>query len=137
MSINTNALKTLTSDSLGKINQGKRRTHSFNVDFTDEVEGFEGTFQVHYPSQIERLDMGVLKSQLLGGNLEVSIPTDNIAHIISTLDIVLDQRPSWFDVGNPDLTYEMMEAVYMEYSEWVDSFRKPINKDTNTEDSKE
>lgn len=135
--IDSNVLKTLTSDSLNKINMGNKRTHSFKVDFTDEVEGFEGVFEVHYPSQLERLDMGVLKSRLLGGNFEVAVATDNIAHVISTLDVVLDTSPEWFKVDNPDLTYEMMEAIYVEYDEWVSSFRSSARKNTNSGDSKE
>lgn len=122
--IQPEVLKTLRSNALQKINQGKRRTHTFNVDFSDINPKFVGRFTVHYPSQMERLQIGALKSQLLGGNLNVDTLTDNIATIISTLDVVLDDHPDWFDPFSDELDYDIMEAVYLEYIQWVNSFRK-------------
>ena len=136
-SIKPETLKILSSDSLNKINRGSKRTHAFNVDFIEYHENFVGRFQVHYPSQFERLQMGVLKSNLLGGNLQVDVLTDNLAQIIATLDTVLDEKPDWFDIENPDLQYEIMEAVYLEYENWVDSFRRSVKKNADTGDSQD
>ena len=72
---------------------------------------------------MERMRIGVIQSELLGGNLNVDVQTGNIAHIISTLEIVCDSKPDWFDVFSPELEYEVLEAVYNEYAEWSDSFR--------------
>jgi len=122
--VQPDVLKTLRSNTLQKINQGKRRTHAVNVDFSEINESFTGRFVVHQPSQMELLQMGTLKSVLLGGNFNVDVVTDNIATIISTLDIVLDEFPEWFDVFDPEVEYEIIEAVFLEYIAWRDSFRK-------------
>ncbi len=123
--IQQNVLKTLSSETvLQKINQGKRRTHSFNVKFDDINPEFVGTVTVHHPSQMERLAIGVLKSQLLGGMPALDTMTDNLATIISTLDIVIDKKPEWFDAYSDELDYEVLEAIYVEYINWVNSFRK-------------
>jgi hypothetical protein len=134
--IQPEVLKTLKSDILTKVNQGNKRTHSFYADFTEVNPKFiRSKFTVHYPSQLEKLQIGVTKSSLLGGNLNVDTMTDNIAHIISTLDTVVDVKPDWFDVGDPDLDYDIMEAVFYEYMEWVNSFRKPTKPSANEGDS--
>ena len=135
--IHPEVLKTLKSDTLNKINQGNKRVHSFNVDYSDVNPDFIGKFTVRYPSQLERMQIGVTKSSLLGGNLDVDVVTDNIAHIISTLDVMLEEKPVWFDVSNSELAYDIMESVFMEYQNWVNSFRisnKPVNNDRNSQD---
>ena len=130
--IKPEVLKTLRSeDTLLKIKQGKRRTHTFKVDFSEINEKFVGTFTVHHPSQMERLQVGVLKAQLLGGVAPLDVMTDNIATIISTLDVVLDDKPDWFDVFDDELDYEILEAVYLEYINWVNSFRKGTGTESN------
>ena len=136
--IKPEVLKTLRVEStLQKINQGKRRTHRFDVDFSEYNEKFVGKFQLHHPSNMERLNMGVVKSQLLGGNFNVDIMTDNIATIISTLDCVIDEKPDWFDVYDDELDYDIIEEVYKEYINWKSSFRKrdiKPNNETNSTD---
>jgi hypothetical protein len=133
--IEPNVLKTLRSDLLKKVNEGKKRTHSFNVDYTDINPTFLGTFSIHYPSQLERMQIGVTKSALLGGNMPVDVLTDNIAHIAATLDSIIDSKPDWFDVGNPELDYDILRAVYEECNNWIDSFRKPITPNNPEADS--
>jgi hypothetical protein len=125
-------LKTLTSErTLQKVNQGKRRTLVIPLDFSEIDEKFVGKYQVHHPSQMERLQVGVIKSQLLGGIVPLDTMTDNIATIIATLDVVTDEKPDWFDVYDDEFDYDIMEAVFMEYMEWVNSFRKGTGKDTD------
>lgn len=130
-------LKTLRSNTLNKINLGKRRTHTFNVDFSDIDSEFVGKFTLHYPSQIERLQIGVTKSALLGGNVNVDTRTDDIAHIIATLDIVSDVIPQWFDVNDDRISYEILETIFIEYMNWVDSFRKRPEPSNSTGDSQD
>lgn len=137
MEIKQETLKTLRSNTLQGVNQGKKRIHSFNVDFSDVDPKFTGTFVVHHPSQMERLQIGVIKSSLLGGNLEVDLLTDNIATIISTLEVVLEERPDWFDPFSDDLDYEVMEAVYLEYTQWMNTFRKQRSRSGHEGDSKD
>jgi hypothetical protein len=130
--IKPEVLKTLRpEDTLQKINQGKRRTYTFKVDFSEIDERFVGTFTVHHPSQMERLQVGVLKAQLLGGVVPLDTMTDNIATIVATLDVVLDEKPDWFDVFDDRLDYEILEAVYIEYINWVNSFRKRTRAESN------
>lgn len=133
--IKSEVLKTLRSEALAKINLGKKRIHSFLVDYTDIDPEFTGKITVHYPSQIERMQIGVIRSTLLGGNLDVDTVTFNIAHITATLEVVLDGKPDWFDISNPYLEYEILLAVYDEYDKWVSSFRKPAKTEPITGDS--
>lgn len=121
--IKPEVLKTLRLDTLQSINQGKKRTHTFNVDFSEFDPDFVGTFKVHHPSQMERMIVGSNISQLLGGNLEVDMMTYNIATIVATLDVVVDERPMWFNPYSDTLDYEIMESVYLEYTKWLGSFR--------------
>jgi hypothetical protein len=123
--IQPHVLKTLRPDeTLQKVNQGKRRTYTFQVDFHEYNPKFVGSFVVHHPSQMERLQVGVIKAQLLGGVVPLDTMTDNIAQIISTLDVVIDSKPAWFDVFDDELDYDILEAVYLEYINWVNTFRR-------------
>lgn len=135
--INGQPLKTLNTERmLNKINQGKRRTHRIDVDFSDMGSNFVGTVIVHHPSQMDRLQQGVLKSNLLGGATNVDQMTDNIATIISTLETVIDQKPDWFDVYDDEIDYDIIEGVYLEYIKWINSFRrgtKPVQDTGNSE----
>lgn len=122
------------------VNQGTRRTHTFDVDFTEEFgEKYKGRFTVHHPSQMERMRIGILQSQLTGGVPPMDDRTDNLILMISTLDTVLDAKPDWFDVTNDDVEYEMILEVFLTYRNWMDSFRKrpkPVD-DTETSGSTE
>lgn len=120
-------LKTLRSRNLAEVNKGKRRTHTFRVDFTDINPDFVGTLTVHHPTQLERIQIGITKANLLGGLTNVDVMTDNIAHVISTLDVVLDDKPQWFDIDSDELDYEILESVFLEYVEWMNSFRRKAN----------
>lgn len=116
------------------INQGNKRTHTFNVDFSEKFgEKFKGKFTVHYPSQMEVMRIGILQSQLLGGVAPMDARTDNLVFIISTLDTILDTAPDWFNIMDPDLEYEMLEGVYREYANWKDSFRRGAKQDNTGE----
>src|SRR6185312_12160675 len=122
--IQPETLKTLRLDALGQINQGKKRKHSFNVDFSEINPDFVGRFVVHHPSQMERLQIGVIISQLLGGTLNVDTMTYNIDMIVATLDTVVEESPNWFNPHRDDLDYDILESVYLEYTNWLNSFRK-------------
>ena len=103
---------------------GKARTVVVQVDLTAFYEEGLGKFKFHSPTVIERMRIGVAKSQLLQG-LEghVDVLTDNIAHMTATLSVVIDDAPTWFDIDNI-YEYEALEAVYDKYAEWNNSFRK-------------
>ncbi|MMZ43506.1 hypothetical protein D1872_50580 [compost metagenome] len=131
--VQTVRLKNLHSQIL----KGTQVTHTFNVDFSEVREDFKGTFVVRRPSQLDRLQIGILKSTLLGGVQNVDIPTENIAVVASTLDVVLVQRPDWFNIDDPDLSYDIMEAVFLEYLKWDASFRKRVTGDADKPDSED
>lgn len=134
---NPELLKTLRLDTLNQINQGTKRTHRFNVDYSDVNPEFVGSFKLHHPSQMEKLVIGSNVSRLLGGNLDVDTMTYNIATIIATLDVVIDERPDWFNPYSDTLDYDILENVFLEYMNWLNSFRRKPKQDElegNSED---
>lgn len=118
MSVQENIKSTLSN-----VNMGNKRTHTIEVDFSDVEESFVGKIVVHYPSQIEKMQIGVTKANFLGG-VEVDVTTNNIAHILATLNTVVDHKPDWFSPDDPRIDYSMLEEVYMEYIKWHDTFRR-------------
>jgi hypothetical protein len=115
------------------IQQGKGRTKDFDINLTEIDEKYVGRFKVHHPSIIDKMNIGVLKTKMLQG-LAVDVVTDNIAHMTATLTFVLDDFPEWFKV-NEIYDYEVLEAVYDEYAEWYNSFRKPSGNADDKGDS--
>jgi hypothetical protein len=105
------------------IAEGSNRTKDFSIDLSDIDPKYVGKFKVHHPTVIDKMNIGVMKTKMLQ-NLQVDIITDNIAHMTATLTFVLDVFPDWFKV-NEIYDYEVLEAVYDEYAEWYNSFRKP------------
>jgi len=121
-----------------KILQGRTRKYTVNIDCTDLKEGCHGQFTFHYPSLMERLQMGVRRSQLLDGIPEnsVDLVTMNIAIMLSTLDVVIDQAPDWFNAANLDSDdILILKRVFEEYVDWQNSFRGGDRADDNQEDS--
>lgn len=120
-----------------QIQAGKHRTLTKQIDLSHINPEYVGTFKFHHPTVIERMQIGVLKAQLLNG-LEgrVDVLTDNIAHMTATLRYVLDSAPDWF---NPEqiYEYEVLDAVYEEYIKFLDSFRRRDTATDNTGDSQE
>lgn len=113
------------------VQQGKRRTHTVEIDLSHIDPEYVGTFKFHHPSLMEKVEIGTIKAQLLKGLPQGSIDViaDNIAHMAATLQVVLDVYPKWFTL---DLTqmydYEVLDAVYEEYAQWYESFRKTNSK---------
>lgn len=92
---------------------------------------YQGTVLFKKPSMQDFMRMGGIKSEILrsAGVKDLSLldPTiDFMAHVISTLEIVLHKRPEWLlkigEVKESDLLYH----VYGRYQTWADSFRKPV-----------
>lgn len=110
--------------------QGKQRTHEHTFNFTEIDPDYIGKFKFHHPSLVDRMNIGVLKAQMLQGLPVVDVMTDNIAHMSSTLTFVLDEFPEWFKI-NEIYDYELLEKVYDEYTGWVNSFRKPVKSTEN------
>jgi hypothetical protein len=135
MALNDRSLKILRLENLQKINMGNRRTKVISADFSHIDKSFVGSFVVHYASQMENIEMGVVRAELLMGNQNVDQWTDNIVTSLSTLEIVLDSYPEWFNPYDPKIEYEILEYLYVEYIEWVNSFRRQREDSRNTGDS--
>lgn len=113
------------------IQQGRRRTHTVEIDLSHIDPEYVGTFKFHHPSLMEKVEIGTIKASLLKGLPQgsVDIVADNIAHMTATLQVVLDSYPQWFELDiNKMYEYEILDEVYEEYAQWYDSFRKPNPK---------
>jgi hypothetical protein len=118
------------------IQQGKKRTLTTQIDLSHIDPDYVGNFKFHHPTVFERMQIGVLKSQLLAGfEGKTDIMTDNIAHMTSALQVVVDSSPDWFNVRDM-YDYEVLEGVYDTYIKWVDSFRKDSAGTDDAGDSK-
>lgn len=134
--IKPEALKVIGSKAHASIQKGTRATHTFEADFSDVREDFVGKFTVRRPSQLDRLQIGVTQGALLGGLVgEVDVITSNIAYMSATLDVVLVDSPNWFDINDPDIDYDILEAVFNEYLNWTATFRKTNKGVGNAPDS--
>lgn len=110
---------------LGKqILLGKKRTYEFEIDLTHIDPRYKGKFKVHHPTVAEQIQIGVARTQILGGmNNSVDDYTYGLATVIATLGAVLDERPDWFnpaEIEDP----EVFEEVFRKYHDWYSSFRK-------------
>jgi hypothetical protein len=137
MALNDRSLKLLRLENLQKINMGNRRTKNISVDFRHIDSKFIGTFVVHYASQMENIEIGVIRSELLNGNQNIDRLTDNIVTALATLEVVLDTFPDWFNPYDEKVEYDILEYVFVEYIKWVDSFRgqrEPVTDGGNSQD---
>jgi hypothetical protein len=123
MALNDRSLKLLRLENLQKINMGNRRTKNITADFRHLDNRFVGTFVVHYASQMENIEIGVIRTELLMGNQNVDNLTDNLVTALATLEVVLDAFPDWFNPYDEKVEYEILEYVFVEYITWVNSFR--------------
>lgn len=123
MALNDRSLKLLRLENLQKINMGNRRTKNISVDFRNLDNRFVGTFVVHYPSQMENIEIGVIRTELLMGNKNIDNLTDNLVTALATLEVVLDAFPDWFNPYDEKVEYEVLEYIFVEYITWVNSFR--------------
>lgn len=107
---------------------GKQRVTNVDIDLSSIDPDYIGKFKFHHPTVMERMQIGVLKAQMLQG-LEgrVDVLTDNIAHMSATLEVVLDHAPEWFNAG-AIYDYEVLDAVYEEYAKWLATFRRGSKK---------
>lgn len=107
-----------------QIQQGTRRKHTVQIDLSDINKEWVGTFVFRYPSLMEQMQIGVLKTNMLGGlpPNSVDVLTDNIAHMTATLSVVMESAPDWFDLNTLE-DYEALDRVYEAFAKWRDSFR--------------
>lgn len=98
-------------------------THTFNVDVTvPSGENFKGSFSVHRPTIGERIRIGVQEGRELQGLANVDFLTSNLAHILATLDVVVDSNPVWWKPRDL-VDLEVMQAVYDKYIDYLQGFQ--------------
>ncbi len=92
----------------------------------------KGTFVAKIPGIMQRAKIGVQRAKLLDGASSESLDagTDNLIFIISYLDGLLIERPSWFNWDDIEDLAEL-RVLYDEVSEWERNFRSEIIKTTN------
>ena len=97
--------------------------HTFDIKFdAPSGESFSGKFTVHRPTIGERIKIGVSEARELGGMINVDMLTSNLAHILSTLEVVIDASPAWWKPR--ELTeMEVMQIVYDKYISYLQEFQ--------------
>lgn len=111
------------------------RKHQFKR--TISVGGYHktGTFIARLPSVMDRVTIGVRRAQMLGGAPATTVNngassisavdpfTDDLAFMISFLDVLLEKRPKWFIWDALDDVQDVRE-MFTEVSQWANSFHK-------------
>jgi hypothetical protein len=96
-------------------------THTFNVSHIDgQGNEWSGSFTVHRPNMGEVMKIGVKEAADLGGMSNVDILTGNLAHMIATLEVVVDTHPEWW---KPRELHEM-EVLRIVFDQYIDYLRK-------------
>ena len=105
--------------------ENKDLTNSFTFTLDLKVasgEEYKGTFTVHRPTIGERIKIGVLEAAELGGMANVDVQTSNLAHMIATFDVVIDNPPTWWKPRDlRDL--EVAQAVWDKYQDYLKQFQ--------------
>lgn len=105
--------------------ENKNLSNSFTYEMDMKVnsgETFKGTFALHRPTIGERLKIGVLEAQKLGGLANIDAYTSGIAHMVATLEVVVDKAPVWWKPEElRDL--EVMQAVWEFYINRLQEFQ--------------
>ena len=120
-----------TTQAGNQVMESHKRVYSFLLD----RDTYKGEFTVKYPSLMDRMKIGTLRAKYLDGMVgSIDMYTDNIAYMSATLETLLINKPKWFNLEILD-DYSILEYVYEEYLNWVNSFRREPESNTNEEDS--
>lgn len=105
-------------------NKDLLNTHTFSIDMkVASGETFQGTFTVHRPTVGERIRISVLEAQELGGMQNVDLLGSNLAHMVATFQVVIDDAPVWWKPKEiRDL--EVLQMVYQKYVDYLQQFQK-------------
>lgn len=98
--------------------------YEFEFSCTVEGEKRKGVFKVKYPSIMDRIKIGVLKSKYLEGLEEskVDVSTSNMVFMLSLVDTLLVKQPSWFNVSKMTELEELIQ-LYEVVNNWIARFR--------------
>lgn len=128
-----------------QVRQGTGLQHDLEIDFvTSTGEVLTGTVVVHRPSMAEYLQMGVIKGRYISKYVGkeyvrpeyIDSTIQYLAHMLATMQVVVDQCPPWFmDLENLR-DFDVLNHVYTQYEQWVNSFRtgstEPTSGDSET-----
>lgn len=119
---------------------GHQLRHEIKIDYVGSIgKKYEGRIIVKRPSIGDYLKIGALKAsyikQPVGVDPETKRPIypdlmfiDNeikaIAQMLATLQVVVVKAPSWFANLEKIDEFELINIIYTEYEEWLNSFRK-------------
>jgi hypothetical protein len=106
-----------------------KNTHTFKMDLKLPSGEFSGTFTVHRPTIAERLRIGAIEARELEGLTNADIYTSNLAHIVALCDVILDDKPTWFNARELR-DVEVIQEVYTNYVNFLNEFQqKPKPKE--------
>lgn len=98
-------------------------SHTFTIEMAGVTgEIYNGSFTVHRPTMGEMMRIGVNEAQQLGGLSNVDGATQMLAHMIATLEVVVDLSPTWWkprDIRD----VEVLQAVYEKYIDYLREFQ--------------
>lgn len=111
--------------------------HNRRLTIPVDMNGYQGEFVVKYPSLKDKMNVGILRSKLTGGVpiQQLDVLTDNISYMSATLMVVTISAPKWFDIEIMD-DYEVLDYVFTEYNNWVNSFRRTNQQGNNADSGK-
>jgi hypothetical protein len=90
-------------------------------EFTKDIKDI-GSFTFKYPTLVDELKSDSLAAKLLDGNPNPSLVANNIATMMSALEVAIVEAPEGF--GLEELyTYDELKSVYDAYVEQVLAFR--------------
>lgn len=105
--------------------ESKDLTNSYTFELDMKVpsgEEFKGTFTYHRPTIGERIRIGVLEAQKLGGLVNVDVFTSQLAHMVATLEVIIDKAPVWW---KPEelRDMEVLQMVFQDYLNRLQTFQ--------------
>lgn len=122
---------------LSGIIDNESKTYTFNQKIhTMDGQVREGTFKAKYMGVSARLRIGTIRAKLLDGApaSSMDVLTDDLAYMIAYLTVALIELPSWFRYDDMEEISELRD-MYKEVSEFMNSFRKGHDSNTNAGDS--
>jgi len=114
----------MVEESNPKENKNLANSWTFDLDLkVSSGEEFKGNFTLHRPTIGERIRIGVLEAQKLGGLANVDIYICNLTHMVATLEIIVDKSPVWWKPEEiRDL--EVVQAVFQNYLDRLQEFQE-------------
>lgn len=123
-----------------QVNMGSANTKDVLIDFTTEFgTHYHGTVVFKRPNMQDYMRIGALKAQYIGQNGSVDLNLVDvqiklIAHVMSTLKVVVAKAPAWMVVqGRISVEHfqevDILYHLYAKYEEWENSFRTRVSEE--------